>query len=57
MYDQHEMTRDFYYTNQYLEMVMNYPKKKTRIEENKIGFIEIFFTCRIPAAVSGENWE
>jgi hypothetical protein len=29
MSDQHETTIDFYYTNPYLEKLMNYPKKKT----------------------------
>jgi hypothetical protein len=41
MYDQHEMMRDFYYTNQYLEKVTNYPKQKKQI--NFLGKKHIFY--------------
>lgn len=56
MDDRHEMMRNSYYTNQYLETIMDYyPREKVRM--NNLIDKNLFITCRIPAAVNGENCE
>ena len=56
MYDRHEMMIDSYCTNRSLEKVMDCPREKEKIFIGRNRFVNKQ-TCRIPAAVNGENCE
>ena len=57
MDDRHETMRNSYCTNRHLEKLMNYPEEEQNLDDYFFINENLVITCRIPAAVNGENCE